>query len=49
MTAVQIHGLGNQALLDQYLAAGFAGRVGWGSARPSWSSTWPGPGRGPRR
>ncbi|GIH65018.1 isochorismatase family protein [Microbispora siamensis] len=30
MTAVQTHGLGNRDLLDQYLAAGFAGRVGWG-------------------
>ncbi|KAA9378230.1 isochorismatase family protein [Microbispora cellulosiformans] len=33
MTAAQTqqaHGLGNRDLLDQYLAAGFAGRVGWG-------------------
>jgi maleamate amidohydrolase len=30
----QYHSLSNQALREQYLAAGFAGRVGWG-ARPA--------------
>ncbi|MGW0805113.1 isochorismatase family protein [Nonomuraea sp. NPDC002799] len=34
MAAGQPHRMDNQELLDQYLAAGFAGRVGWGE-RPA--------------